>query len=282
MTPALARSRQLHQKLKLGLIADIATDLHQQLEELRVNNKVGRTEAATLKDQIDMINTHLSYQQRRSRISKRLDQPTDLLMRGSTSQLGQDLWVLRNSNYKKHGFFVEFGATDGLMLSNTWLLEKDYEWQGICAEPNPHFYKQLAHNRQCITSMDCITDATGDLVEFVLADEYSGITDHAFEDSHKDKRQAFKSKGDTISLRTISLHDFLLKHDAPRDIDYISIDTEGSEYTILKAFPFEQWNVRMFSVEHNFTPQRQLIRELMTQHGYVCEEMQFDDWYVRG
>jgi hypothetical protein len=80
-------------------------------------------------------------------------------------------------------------------------------------------------------------------------------------------------------VTTVSLDEFLRKHNAPRTIDYLSIDTEGSEYEILKSFPFDQWEIRLITVEHNFTPIRASIRELLTAKGYVCREAQWDDWY---
>src|SRR5208282_3167640 len=42
----------------------------------------------------------------------------------SRAQLRQDLFVLSELDFKKNGFFVEFGATNGLDLSNTYLLER--------------------------------------------------------------------------------------------------------------------------------------------------------------
>ena len=54
----------------------------------------------------------------------------------SKSQILQDLWVSYELGEKQDGFFVEFGATNGLANSNTWLLEKKYGWKGILAEPN--------------------------------------------------------------------------------------------------------------------------------------------------
>ena len=52
--------------------------------------------------------------------------------------------MLERSAHKRHGFFVEFGATDGVRLSNTYLLETGFGWTGICAEPNPKMYAQFA------------------------------------------------------------------------------------------------------------------------------------------
>lgn len=57
------------------------------------------------------------------------------------------------------------------------------------------------------------------------------------------KVKAYEEQSQSLVLETISLHDFLVKHNAPKDIDYISIDTEGNEFSILKTFPFDKWNV---------------------------------------
>src|SRR5262245_15786531 len=51
------------------------------------------------------------------------------------AQLCQDLLVLFLLDGKRDGYFVEFGAMDGITLSNTFLLESKYSWRGIAAEP---------------------------------------------------------------------------------------------------------------------------------------------------
>jgi FkbM family methyltransferase len=199
----------------------------------------------------------------------------------AVSQLGQELWVLEKTSFKHGGFFVEFGATNGILLSNTYLIEKEFGWKGICAEPNPHFFKELQDNRSCQLSAACIGAKTGESVEFVFADVYGGMVKDALSDSHGPKRQAFQENGETAVLTTISLHDFLVTQDAPKNIDYLSIDTEGSEYSILETFPFERWNISLLTVEHNFTQQRAKIRSLLKSFGYQCHEANFDDWCYR-
>jgi len=87
-----------------------------------------------------------------------------------------------------------------------------------------------------------------------------------------------------IEVETVSLNDLLVAHGAPRDVDFISIGTEGSEYEILEAFDFQRWNVLLFSVEHNRTGNEQKIEALMRRNGYRRRYSTypiFDAWYRR-
>jgi hypothetical protein len=89
--------------------------------------------------------------------------------------------------------------------------------------------------------------------------------------------------GIQYDVETVSLLDALDEHGAPRVIDYLSIDTEGSEFEILNAFDFSQYRFSVITCEHNYAPQRELIHELLTLKGYrrVHRDItQFDDWYV--
>ncbi|MDR2214600.1 MAG: hypothetical protein LBE59_02025, partial [Nevskiaceae bacterium] len=65
------------------------------------------------------------------------------------SQNRQDLFALCENGFKRNGYFVEFGATDGVNGSNSYLLEKSFGWQGIVAEPARCWHAQLRANRSC-------------------------------------------------------------------------------------------------------------------------------------
>ena len=63
----------------------------------------------------------------------------------------------------------------------------------------------------------------------------------------------------------------------------MSIDTEGSEYDILKDFNFEKYTFKIITVEHNFTKNREKIKNLLESKGYVRVYEKFskwDDWYI--
>lgn len=289
--------RAIHELARMGFLSDASALIDKHIQEADATmDHDNDTEAklTVLKSEIGLLHHELSLAQQR----KQLNSPEtaeemvstlgnmyrawfQALQQRSQSQLGQDLWVLEKTGYKQHGFFVEFGATDGVLLSNTYLLETEFEWKGICAEPNPTFFSDLKQNRNCIVSDACIGPSTGEIVEFVYADAFGGMLRDADNDMHKSRREAYQAVHGTVELETVSLHDFLLAHDAPKSIDYLSIDTEGSELSILEAFPFEKWDIRLLTIEHNFTEQREKIRALLASQGYACQEAQWDDWYYK-
>ena len=68
----------------------------------------------------------------------------------SFSQLNQDINVLKFYNFKEKGYFVEIGASNGIELSNTYLLESKFYWKGICVEPLPNRFEELKNIDQIV------------------------------------------------------------------------------------------------------------------------------------
>lgn len=200
------------------------------------------------------------------------------LLDQSQSQLRQDLFALSQSGFKSGGFFVEFGATDGVELNNTYLMETGFGWSGILAEPARGWHSALKANRSCQIETRCVWKESGQTLRFTEAPrgENSAISSFV--------KPSRKLRGQSYGVETISLNELLTTHKAPPQIDYMSVDTEGSELDILNAFDFDRWDVRVMTIEHNHAPQRSDIQRLMAANGYqrVLEPVsRFDDWYVK-
>lgn len=191
----------------------------------------------------------------------------------SKSENSQDIMVLDQLNFKKKGFFVEFGAGNGVEFSNTFLLEKKFDWKGILAEPCKSFHEEIFSNRNGPIDIRAVSNKSGLKVNF-----------EEFENRHFSKintRSLNRKKN--YSVLTVTLMDLLNEYDCPKHFDYLSIDTEGNEYEILKNLNFHKYKPLLISIEHNHNQKnKKSIFDLLNQHGYIriFEKISDqDDWY---
>jgi FkbM family methyltransferase len=201
----------------------------------------------------------------------------------SHAQNFQDLFALWHSDPSRPGWFVEFGALGGINVSNSYTLER-LGWSGIVAEPHPGFREQIHANRRCHVSTDCVWTTTGETVTFQAVRGRPALSTIAGLD-YDDIQARTGARDDHVlyEVPTISLLDLLRTHDAPSEIDLLSIDTEGSELPILRAFDFSAYRFGTIVVEHGHSSQRDPIRDLLSGQGYVrvwTEISDHDDWYV--
>lgn len=203
------------------------------------------------------------------------------LLPNSHSQIGQDLFVLSELDFRRNGFFVEFGAADGITGSNTHLLERSFAWNGILAEPARIWHNALKSNRCAKISTKCVWRTSNATLPFNEARLAGLSTLEPYTEG--DAWAAARVTNTKYSVETVSLIDLLSEFSAPAEIDYLSIDTEGSEYDILNAFDFSKYRFTIITCEHNYTPARELIHTLLSKQGYIRkfqELSRFDDWYV--
>jgi FkbM family methyltransferase len=186
------------------------------------------------------------------------------LVETSNSQFLQDVFCLLLNRGKRNGFFVEFGACDGLLISNTVLLEREFGWTGILSEPSRHWQDSIRKNRNCIIDNRCVWKQTGERIEFAefTNDDYS--TQSGILQTSESGLQVSSS----YQVETISLGDLLQAHKAPNHIDFMSIDTEGSEFEILQVFPFDKYSFGFIAVEHKTPETEGPIKDLLEKNGY--------------
>ncbi len=187
------------------------------------------------------------------------------------SQCRQDKFlnriIFRN---KKNGFFVDIGAHDGVTISNSLFFEKFNSWQGICIEPNPNVFFKLEANRKSTNINACIGD-DNKKVRFTQIEGYSemlsGITGNYHlkhlqridEDLSKKGGKRTEIDVDMITLDSIEG----LKN---RKIDFVSIDTEGNEFEILKSINFKALDITALVIENNYRDLR--LREYLEPLGF--------------
>ena len=174
------------------------------------------------------------------------------------SQHGQDIAVAKFFGFQRDGFFVDLAANDAVWASNTFLLEQNFGWKGICIEANPIYWYRLSF-RNCHVVGGIVGGTNNQEVNVVLGEAhhgpFGGIVGKDFDN---------KKINNPVKRYTVSLSTILDMFDAPKVIDYLSLDVEGAETYIMRDFPFDKYKFKCMSVER---PKDELLA-LLENNGY--------------
>ena len=119
-----------------------------------------------------------------------------------TSQLYQDMFAefIVGNNFKKT--FLEFGATDGLNLSNTYSLEKFSNWSGVLAEPDTQWHNNLKLNRPNTKIIyDCVWKKSNETLDFISSGQGELSTIESFKYSDQDSMPANSKNRNQIAKK---------------------------------------------------------------------------------
>ena len=221
---------------------------------------------------------------------------------GYQSQMGQDMFLNRwFFNNNGPGFFVDVGAFDGILGSNTSYFEKHLQWTGIAFEPNPSAFEVLQTTRSCHLIQGCAYDRDGEvsflalsekvqredsqppprsLLSMVLASNHggtmlSGIPEHI--DQVRRTEWACEAMDLRRTLSTVRSHriDTVLGDLGVKTVDYLSIDVEGAELEVLRGIDFANVQVNVIGVEHSERfPE---VYDLLTAAGFDYQGLLFFD-----
>jgi FkbM family methyltransferase len=146
----------------------------------------------------------------------------------------------------KNGFFIDIGSYDGISLNNTYYLEKNDEWRGINIEQNETSYKKLLKNRTNSLNLNiAIDNQEGEnlfLVNSGKVENMSGLKKYYdfvnyFELNKLNKKLKESTKIEKINTFKLST---ILEKNKINNINYLTIDTMGSELAIIKSINFEK------------------------------------------
>ncbi|GAA0553859.1 FkbM family methyltransferase [Chitinophaga japonensis] len=194
------------------------------------------------------------------------------------SQLGQDCFVDTLLHNKRNGVFVEIGVGDGKRLSNTFFFEKHRDWNGVLCEPSKCFHQAISTNRNAVLIPQAVFKVSGaklDFVEVKGEEELSTIRQYIAIDRHSREHYI------EYPVSTISFNDLCAEYVPAGKIDYVSIDTEGSEYEIISAIDFNRVDISIISIEHNYNLEKlSRIRSVLLKHSYIEIDNEVFSWDV--
>jgi FkbM family methyltransferase len=166
------------------------------------------------------------------------------------------------------GVFVDVGAFDGVSLSNSYTLETEFGWSGVCVEANSDVVPALRSSRKCKVVEAAAWSHSNHLINFYRHEHpmLSGTVDFTATDL----------------VKTMSLNDIIDLTNIGTDIDYISLDTEGTETEILSTFDMQKYNVTCWTVEHNFrSDSASWLAEYFSNHGYLFRFVKHDIFAIK-
>ena len=188
------------------------------------------------------------------------------------------------ARFDKPGTFLEIGCWDGELISQTFWLERERGWKGVCVDPFPRNFEA----RTCLVIPVAVAKDNDfrTFVKVTIDRRDGGDVSYfsGFKDSIKEHWPLISEHCDykemTVSTMSISS---LLSIYGKKHIDFFSVDTEGAELEIFKGIDFSNFTFGMIVFEHNTnTEVKDGVGEILLKAGYVLlASLRCDDIYVQ-
>jgi len=193
----------------------------------------------------------------------------------------EDVFIKTQFPTLSNGVCIEVGAADGCSMSNTKHFE-EIGWRSLCIEPNKLMFEACKKNRsECYQC--CISDSDSDDKEFTIFHLHDNMTaisslepDQRLIDSHSH----LITNVTKCMVKVRSLNSLLEELNFPKNIDFISIDTENTELDVLKGIDLSKYNVTMLVIENNYD--EPFCNDYLQQYGYTkIHRIAVNDFYVK-
>jgi FkbM family methyltransferase len=193
------------------------------------------------------------------------------------SQAGEDKFL--NDTYfknKKGGIYIELGALDGVLYSNTKFFQDVLDWSGILIEPHPYKFRDLTINRPNNYLFNCaISNSTDEVVFRFFIDNYSGVSgiERTLPTEHINGFYTHvREPKDRITLKPKNLTE-IIKSTNIQHINLLSLDVEGHEYEVLLSWDFSI-PIDVILIETlggSQSEKEELCRQLLLKNGYTFD-----------
>jgi FkbM family methyltransferase len=181
------------------------------------------------------------------------------------------------------GFFVEAGAYDGYVLSNTYYFERFCGWTGVLIEPIPQLARIARKERPRSRVINCALVPpvqSGQRVRVHYAGTMSIVAgargDERDDAAYLDSALLFPRDGYQVEVWGRTLSDVLDDAGAP-EVDLLSLDLEGFEAQALAGLDLERHAPRFILVEVQDDERRRAVTERLADRYRLAERMSAKD-----
>ena len=205
------------------------------------------------------------------------------LLSESQSQICQDILAVLVFEQKRGGTFVEIGVGNGKSISNTYLLENKFGWNGLLIEPCRSFHSSISKQRNAKLDTRAASSTSNSELQFFETID-NGEFSYASNAMSKAGRAPSRKQFTAYKVQTAKLDEIFAEHNMPLAIDFISLDTEGSEIDILKGLDLTKYKVGLFCIEHNNRPGSvAALDKILLPNGFhriMPITSAYDAWFV--
>src|SRR5438128_95207 len=172
----------------------------------------------------------------------------------------------------KPGFFVDVGANDPQLGSQTWQLEQA-GWTGVLVEPQPDLADRLRQARKAkVFAVACSSpENAGKSMPLHLGGPLSSLNERLMD--------TMRRPDATIVVPVRTLDQILIEAGAPAPFDFLSIDVEGHSLEVLDGIDLERWRPRLILIEDHVLDLR-LHRQLRSRGYRWIRRTGLNGWYV--
>ena len=206
------------------------------------------------------------------------DDLTKLFLANKRSQSGEDEYAWKNLFYgKTRGTFLEMGALDGELFSNSWAFERALNWTGVLIEANPIIKAAVCAEP---TTAEFVFPAPGSDADLPVFGAVGGLPQYltdAFRATHYGDGPVVRQLVACVPLTQI------LDGLGARDFDLFSLDVEGAELAVLRTLDLVKVRVGVMVVEANgLDPVKDAsVRSLLAHAGYTLHaSVGGSDWFT--
>lgn len=179
------------------------------------------------------------------------------------------------------GTCIDVGAARPIRGNNTYYFEQK-GWTVYCIEPNTRCLPALTTNRKNVFNFACGARNL-DEAEFTICTLAGGnqeaVTSLKLDQRLLDKHRIYNPTFEKVKVKLKTLNSFIVEQ-AIANIDFVSIDTEGTELDVLAGFDIQKYKPKLFVIEDNFDDPK--IQKYLDRFGYVKEKrVGVNDFYLR-